>query len=225
MTGTGINQDLTRYAAQQTDDLPWTPSPSGTVWRKRLEHFGDAAESGHVTSVVRYDANSAFAPHDHPDGEEILVLDGVFSDEHGDYPAGTFLLNPTGFRHAPRSQAGCVLFVKLCQYAGADRPQITIDTASAAWEPHAIDGVEVLPLYRSDSYPENIRLVRFQPGVRFPLHKHVGGEEIFVIDGTLEDAHGRYEKGTWVRYPDGSEHEAHSPTGGTLYVKTGHLSR
>lgn len=225
MTDSGINSNMAQFAAQQTAEMPWQPSPSPSVWRKRLEHFGENAESGHVTSVVRYDPNSAFAPHDHPDGEEILVLDGIFSDEHGDYPAGTFLLNPTGFRHAPRSAEGCVLFVKLCQYPGRDRPQVTLDTNRADWQPHAIDGVELLPLYDSETYPESIRLVRVPPGTRFPKHSHAGGEEVFVLDGALQDENGRYQKGCWLRYPDGSAHEPFSDTGALIYVKSGHLAR
>jgi len=223
MAENGINDDLTLFACQKTDGMEWQASPSASVWRKRLEHFGDNAESGHVTSIVRYDSNSAFPPHDHPDGEEILVLDGVFSDEHGDYPAGTFLLNPTGFRHAPRSADGCVLFVKLCQYPGRDRPQVTIDSNQAAWQSHGIDGVEVLPLYSGAGYPETIRLVQIQPGVRFPKHSHPGGEEVFVMDGALQDESGRHEKGAWLRFPHGSSHEPFSDEGALLYVKSGHL--
>lgn len=225
MSGTAINDDLTRFAAVRTAGMDWQASPSASVWRKRLEHFGDDAESGHVTSVVRYDANSAFPPHGHPDGEEILVLDGVFSDEHGDYPAGTFLLNPEGFRHAPRSRDGCTLFVKLCQYPGGDRPQIAIDTNRAAWRPHAVEGVEVLPLYASDRYPETIRLVRARPGAAFPKHSHPGGEEIFILEGSIRDDTGRYDAGAWVRYPDGSAHAPRTETGALFYVKSGHLPR
>ena len=225
MNAIGVNSDLTKSAIQKTLQMAWQASPSATVWRKRLEHFGDNAESGHVTSIVRYDSNSAFAPHGHPDGEEIFVLDGFFSDEHGDYPAGTFLLNPEGFRHAPRSDAGCTLFVKLCQYPGTDRPQVTIDTNAARWHPHAIDGVEVLPLYDSADHPESIRLIRAKPGVRFPSHHHPGGEEIYVIDGALQDENSLYETGDWVRLPHGSAHEPFTERGATFYVKSGHLPR
>ncbi len=223
MKSSGHNDDFTQFVATQTADMPWQPSPSPTVWRKRLDHVGGRTESGAVTSVVRYDADSAFAPHDHPDGEEILVLDGVFSDEHGDYPTGAFLLNPTGFRHAPFSKEGCVIFVKLCQYGGADRPQITIDSNAVEWRPHAVDGVEYLPLYQSDTHPEFIRLLRFAPGTRFPRHTHDGGEEVFVLDGALEDETGRYEKGAWMRYPASSAHQPYSDVGGAIYVKSGHL--
>ena len=76
------------------------PSPSGAVLRKRL-HLVGPPESGQVTSVVRYQPGATFPEHGHPEGEEILVLDGTFSDEHGDWPAGTYLLNPEGFHHAP----------------------------------------------------------------------------------------------------------------------------
>jgi anti-sigma factor ChrR (cupin superfamily) len=100
-----INGDLGVRVAVDTASMQWSPSPSGTVWRKRV-HLVGPAESGQVTSVVRYEPRSTFHGHDHPDGEEIFVLDGVFSDEHGDWPAGTYLLNPEGFRHAPFSREG-----------------------------------------------------------------------------------------------------------------------
>src|SRR5690606_7629786 len=119
---------------------------------------GDS-ERGRVTSVVRYDPESAFPAHDHPEGEEILVLAGTFSDEHGDYPAGTYLLNPPGFRHAPFSRQGCVLFVKLRQHAGAGRAHVVVNTRAAAWQAQAGAGVEALPLYAQPGFPETVRLI------------------------------------------------------------------
>ena len=77
-------------AVADTTRMERTPSPSGSVWRKRV-HLVGPPESGQVTSVVRYEPHSRFPEHDHPDGEEILVLEGVLSDEHGDWRAGTFL--------------------------------------------------------------------------------------------------------------------------------------
>ena len=112
--------------------MEWTASPSATVWRKRLHRVGPA-ESGQVTSVVRYAPGAEFHAHGHPEGEEILVLDGVFSDEHGDWPAGTYLLNPEGFRHAPFSKDGCLLFVKLRQYAGKGRHHVALQTDDLPW--------------------------------------------------------------------------------------------
>ena len=127
-----LNADMSRRVVVDTASMDWQPSPSPTVWRKRL-HLDGPAETGRVTSIVRYDAGSRFPEHAHPDGEEIFVLDGVFSDEHGDYPAGAYLLNPDGTTHAPFSRLGCTLFVKLRQYAGADRPQLRVDTTAGEW--------------------------------------------------------------------------------------------
>jgi anti-sigma factor ChrR (cupin superfamily) len=86
-----IHGNISARVVVDTKTLPWTASASGTVWRKRL-HLVGPSESGQVTSVVRLQENSHFASHDHPEGEEILVLEGVFSDEHGDWPAGSYLL-------------------------------------------------------------------------------------------------------------------------------------
>jgi hypothetical protein len=91
-----INGDMSLRAMADTARMQWTPSPSGSVWRKRV-HLVGPPESGQVTAVVRYEPHARFPTHDHPEGEEIFVLEGVFSDEHGNWPAGTFLLNPEGF--------------------------------------------------------------------------------------------------------------------------------
>lgn len=217
----GLHADLGQLAIVHTDELTWQPSPSPTVWRKRLELRGDA-ERGRVTSVVRYDRGSAFPPHDHPEGEEILVLDGVFSDEHGDFPAGTYLLNPPGFRHAPFSREGCVIFVKLRQYAGADRTHVVVDARRATWEAHEVEGASVLPLYAQPGFPEEIELLRVQRGTEMP-RSFPGGGEIFLLSGSFADEHGSYRARSWVRYPAGAAHHPVFHADSVLYLKTGHL--
>jgi anti-sigma factor ChrR (cupin superfamily) len=217
----GFNANLSLFARVDTNIVDWQPSPSPSVFRKRLDLAGDK-EASRVTSIVRYAPNSEFHTHAHPDGEEIFVLEGVFSDESGDYPAGTFLLNPEGFEHAPRSKEGCVLFVKLRQYPGV-REQITIDTMTGPWRQGLVEGIEVQDLYRSEDHPEHIRLARFAAGAETPEHVHAGGEAIYVIEGSVEDEFGTHPAGTWVRYPAGSKHTARAPEGALLYVKSGHL--
>ena len=217
-----VNADLTRRVVIDTDGLPWESSPSGTVLRKPL--FRQGGEFGPVTSLVRYAPGGAFAEHAHPEGEEILVLDGVFSDEHGDYPAGTFLMNPHMSRHSPRSEAGCTLFVRLRQYPGADRPHLVEDTrADAGWRPGLVEGLTVRPLYTQAGYPENVALVRWAPGTHFQGHTHWGGEEILVLEGEFADEHGRYPTGTWIRSPHLSRHTPFSDEGCLIYVRVGGL--
>jgi anti-sigma factor ChrR (cupin superfamily) len=171
-----------------------------------------------VTSIVRYDGDSAFPVHDHPGGEEIFVLDGTFTDEHGNYPAGSYLLNPEGHRHAPFSGNGCVLFVKLRQYAGPDRARITLDSGALAWRPGSAEDLTVKPLQAQDGYPERTLLLRIEAGAGPFPHDHARGEETFVLDGGFEDEHGSYPAGTWIREPPGSRHAPLSRHGAVLLV-------
>ncbi len=217
-----INGDLAVRATADTERMDWTPSPSGTVWRKRVHRVGPP-ESGQVTSVVRYEPRSKFPSHDHPEGEEILVLEGVFSDEHGDWPAGTFLLNPEGFRHTPFSEPGCLLFVKLRQFPGLDRRHVVLDTGKLAWQPGPLAGVSCKPLYAQEGYSDQVRLERYEPRAEPGPVSYEQGTELFVLEGELADEAGVYGRGCWLRLPFGAEHRPRSATGCTLYVKTAGL--
>jgi anti-sigma factor ChrR (cupin superfamily) len=168
---------------------------------------------------VRYAPSGAFPPHFHPEGEEILVLEGVFADERGNYPTGTYLLNPDGSRHAPWSDPGCVLLVRLRQYPGADRPQVAIPTLTRPWMPGPAPGIEMQPLYAQASYPEQMRLERWRPGAMRP--RHAEGEELFILDGGLRDEEGIAGRGCWLRYPAEDVGPLHSITGCRLYARIG----
>lgn len=217
-----INADLAVRTVSHTEQLEWTSSPSGTVWRKRV-HLVGPPEAGQVTSVVRYEPRSSFPSHDHPQGEEILVLDGVFSDEHGDWPAGTYLLNPEGFRHAPFSEPGCLLFVKLRQFPGRDRQHVVIDTNALEWEPGSVPGAARKSLYNQTGFADEMYLERWDSGADLGLITYENGAELFVIDGEFTDEEGRYSQGSWLRLPAGSKHHPRSESGCTLYVKTAGL--
>ena len=213
-----INGNLSARAAVDTTRMEWAPSPSGSVWRKRV-HLVGPPESGQVTSVVRYEPCSRFPAHDHPEGEEILVLEGVFSDEHGDWPAGTFLLNPEGFRHAPFSQPGCVLFVKLRQFPGRERRHVVVDTHKLAWEAGSTPKVACKRLYAQAGFSDLIRLERWQPQADLGTVSYEEGAELFVLEGQFTDEEGAYCAGWWLRLPRGSRHHPRSAEGCTLYVK------
>jgi anti-sigma factor ChrR (cupin superfamily) len=215
-----LRGDMAKRERVDTSALEWTASPSPSVWRKRL-HLVGGAESGQVTSVVRYEPGSKFPEHDHPDGEEILVLEGVFSDHHGDHGAGSYLLNPEGHRHAPWSGPGCIILVKLRQYGGEGREYVEIDTTRQPWRPGDREGVEVMPLYADARFPDRTRLERFAPGTPAVDEVHPGGAELFVLEGSLEDERGRHPKGTWLRIPPGDRHAGSSSEGAVVYVKRG----
>ncbi|PHR88042.1 MAG: cupin, partial [Blastopirellula sp.] len=137
-----LNMDLSKQIVIDTNRQDWVDSPMPGVNRKPLAR--EEKERGHATSIVRYEPGASFSSHDHPLGEEILVLEGIFSDETGDYPAGTYFRNPEGFRHAPFSKEGCVIFVKLHQFQAGDNSRICIDTKTATWQ-KGIGGLMVMP--------------------------------------------------------------------------------
>ena len=170
-----LHADLHQRAVLDTTALPWAPSPMAGVERRMLDRRG--GEVARATSIVRYAPGSRFERHVHAGGEEILVLEGTFSDEQGDYAAGTYLRNPADSSHAPFSTGGCALLVKLQQMHPGDQQRLVIDTNNAAWRPGLVNGLEVMPLHGFGS--EHVALVRWAPGTRFQPHGHPGGEEIF----------------------------------------------
>ena len=214
-----INADLSQRAVVHSEELPWVESPLPGVERRMLERDGE--EVARATSVVRYAPNSSFDAHTHGGGEEFFVLDGVFSDEHGDFGPGTYVRNPPGSRHTPGSAKGCTILVKLRQMDPDDQEHVRIDTTTAAWQRGAVEGAAVMPLFERGS--ERVALLKLAPGTRLGRHEHPGGEETFVLDGALEDEFGRYPKSAWLRHPPGSAHAPFSEEGCLLYVKTGHL--
>ena len=214
-----LHADFSKRVVVNSEILPWEDSPMKGVQRRKLDRIGD--EVARATSLVKYDPQSYFSPHTHDGGEEIFVVDGVFSDEHGDYPAGTYIRNPIGTRHKPHSDNGCIIFVKLHQFDKDDAKQFTIDTLTDDFQDTDIAGMTVLPLHSFGT--ENCGLVRLAADTETEIGEDIGGKEILVLEGTVSDKNGHYPKGTWLRIPHGTVHQFFSSDGCLFYQKTGHL--
>ena len=215
-----LNGDFTQRVVLHKADAQWLPSPLPGVERRMLDRVG--GEVARATSIVHYLPGASFARHVHGGGEEILVLEGVFSDERGDYPAGTYLRNPPGSAHAPFSRDGCVIFVKLWQFAARDLEPVCVDTRAEPWRQGMVAGLQVMPLHEHDGV--STALVRWAPDTVFNAHRHPGGEELLVLDGLFRDEAGNYPQGTWLRSPRFSQHAPFTGAEGALiYVKVGHL--
>jgi anti-sigma factor ChrR (cupin superfamily) len=179
-------------------------------------------KSGETSSVVRFEPGTGFAMHTHTNGEEVLVLSGVFEDKNGRYPAGTYFRNPAGSRHAPVCPEGCEIFVKLDQFQPHDSETIRLDTVTAGWLPGLVEGLSVMPLHSFGG--EHTPLVKWSPGTVFTPHTHPDGEEIFVIEGVFQDENGHYPRDSWLRNPPGSVHRPCSEEGCVILVKVGHIT-
>lgn len=214
-----LNMDFSKTVRVLTSQQYWIESPADGVFRMPLEK--EAEESGHTTSLVRFAPGSTFPPHTHTLGEEIFVLDGVFSDENGDYPAGTYFRNPPGTSHSPFTRTGCTLFVKLDQFAPGDTLTVVIREDERYWQ-QGHGNLRVFSLHQFET--QHTALVYWPAHERFIPHQHWGGEEILVISGEFCDEHGRYEAGSWIRSRHLSQHTPFVEQETLILVKTGHLS-
>jgi len=217
-----LNADFSARAAVHAGQLDWTPSPIPGVDRRMLDRVG--GEVARATSVVRYAPRSRFSPHTHGGGEEFLVLDGVFQDEHGDYKAGSYVRNPPTSRHTPGSEPGCTIFVKLWQFDPDDRTALRTDTASVPFAPApGRAGVEAAPLFDNDW--ENVLLERWAPGAAVTLPVP-GGIELLVLDGGFVEGGETFTVQSWLRLPAGGVLRAVAgPRGCRVWAKSGHLAR
>ena len=214
-----LHCDWSERVVVDATSMPWVDSPMAGVRRKMLERDGD--EVARATSMVRYAAGSRFSSHVHELGEELFVIDGEFCDDTGRFGPGTYIRNPPGSAHAPWSDEGCVLFVKLRYFDPADQARVVVNTGTTPWLQGMVPGLTVMPLHEFRT--EHTALVRWAPETYFNAHRHFGGEEILVVEGVFEDERGRYPAGTWLRSPHMSQHQPFSREGCIILVKTGHL--
>ncbi|BFM13170.1 cupin domain-containing protein [Simiduia litorea] len=218
VTPVNLHMDLSCKVVVNSGELAWIASAHPAVMRKPLAR--EAREGGHATSIVKYEPGASFSAHSHPGGEEIYVLEGTFSDEHGDYPAGTYLRNPPNSRHSPFSNEGCLLLVKLHQFQPQDLSPVILDTHKQPWR-QGYGKLQVMPLHQCGT--ESVALVKWPAGEVFQPHTHFGGEEIWVLSGVFCDEHGSYPAGTWLRSPHLSSHTPYVDVDTVIWVKTGHL--
>ena len=216
-----LNADFSERVVIRPADYQWVASPMPGVERMMLDRIGD--ELARATSLVRYAPGSVFSEHVHTGGEEFLVLEGEFGDDHQVYPSGTYVRTPIGTSHTPKvGDQGCLILVQLQQFAADDQAQIVIDTRTTQWSQGLVPGLKVLGMHEYEG--EHVALVRWAPDTLFNPHKHWGGEEVFVIEGVFYDEYGEYPAGSWIRSPHLSEHTPFTKSEGALiYVKVGHL--
>jgi len=215
-----IHADFDRRVLLHGAAMPWMDSPVPGVQRRMLDRIG--GEVARATSLVRYAPHSRFTAHTHGGGEEFLVLEGVFQDERGDFPAGAYVRNPPTSRHTPRSETGCIIFVKLWQFDAADRTPVVLDTRKIGSVREAgRPGVAVSTLF--EDARETVRIENWNAGAHVEVIA-ADGAELLVVAGSFADAADHLQPLSWLRLPRGGRLRAVAgPQGARVWLKTGHL--
>ena len=212
-----LNADFTSRALVHSAQIDWVPSPMAGVDRRMLDRIG--GEVARATSIVRYAAGSHFSEHSHTGGEEFIVLEGVFQDEHGDYPAGTYVRNPPTTAHTPRSDGGCTIFVKLWQFDMDDRNQFRVTMADALGP--VVEGIATAQLHRDACESVTYRVLDASATL---TNTDAGGIELLILDGAVKHGDELLAKGAWLRLPEAVPLTLTAMGGGAkLWMKTGHL--
>jgi hypothetical protein len=216
-----IAADFEKREVVHSESLDWIQSPMAGVERKPLDRVGD--EVARATTIVRYAPGSHFSPHVHTGGEEFIVLEGVFQDEHGDFPVGSYVRNPPQSSHTPGSDDGCIIFVKLWQFQLEDRKQVKLrmDTMGSVPDQNN-SGLAITPLFKDDF--EEVSLLHFQPHTEANIEVPEGAE-LLVLDGALYESDDILVKHSWLRTPIGSSIKAKAGAqGAKVWMKKGHLT-
>jgi anti-sigma factor ChrR (cupin superfamily) len=214
-----LNADFTIRTVVHAGRQDWVPSPSKGVERRMLFRIGE--EKARATSIVRYAPHSRFPWHMHPGGEEFLVLEGVFQDERGDYPAGSYVRNPPGTHHTPASQDGCVIFVKLWQFRKDDAEQIVHLPGKDNAQERSLKKATSIGVF--DNGHEQVSLEHWEADT-IKLIPNPEGLEVLVISGSFTDGEEIFEPLSWLRLPAGMALEARTRADGCLvWMKAGPL--
>lgn len=214
-----LNDDLSVPAVVHAARLDWVASPTHGVDRRMLFRIGD--EKARATSIVRYAVGSRFPHHGHPGGEEFFVLEGIFQDETGDFPAGSYVRNPPGTGHAPGARDGCTIFVKLWQFRKDDQERV-VRRPGEGKQADPLPGVRASAVLFDNGH-EQVRLEEWELGAGLRLD-NPDGLELLVLAGGFSDGQETFEAQSWLRLPAGAGlNVTVGQDGAKVWLKAGRL--
>jgi anti-sigma factor ChrR (cupin superfamily) len=102
-----MDDDDQEQLVVDTNVTTWSSGPVAGIENMYLHEYGDVR-----VALIRWAPNTRFDAHSHPGGEEVYVVEGAYYDEHGEYPAGSWIRSPHGSEHAPYTgDEGALLYV------------------------------------------------------------------------------------------------------------------
>ena len=205
-----INIDYETTIDIDENSISWQKSENCEIYKKIFSKDGDKE-----TALIKMETNESFKNSEKTNSVEVFVLEGVYSNEFGDFEKGTYLKLPQEQENKIKTISACKIFKKT-NYEQINKEKVIVDTSKSFWR-QGQGNLQVMPL------SEQTALVKWPQNERFVPHTHWGGEEILVLSGTFIDEHGKYKMGTWIRSPHLSRHFPYVEEETIIFVKTGHM--
>jgi anti-sigma factor ChrR (cupin superfamily) len=191
---------------------------SPTIKFKKL--WSDPATNRRA-QITRFEPGATLPMHRHVGDELLYVIEGAISDEHGTTTAGNVSYRPNGCVHTVTSRNGATIFTIVTGTSEAateigDAPHSrNFVLSDIAWV-EAMPGMRHKPIWHDQATNRRALLGRFDPGAKIPLHRHVGDELIFVIEGVSVDESGEVPVGDANYRPNGCVHAVSTRNGATV---------
>ena len=216
-----INAECDKLVIIRPDEMVWETTDQSGVSRIVLERVNNE-RLGRETYLIRLDPDTELAPETLNSRIEIFVVEGTFSDGHGEYEARTFIMNPPGTTYTAASRDGCTIYAKRLNGFEDDDQRVVTALSGAEWTPFGHRVAEVVPFYKHDQRDVVARVGKVFPNATIMEHDHPGGEEVLILDGVFIDQFGDGVPGTWLRYPIGLAHAPYTANEGALiYIRDG----
>lgn len=94
--------------------------------------------------------------------------------------------------------------------------KIVVPELGSSWSPSRIPGVSYRLLREGSERNAGTFLVKMEPGTGYPAHRHPGGEEVFVLSGSMRVGSDRLAAGDYLYTPPGGSHDADTVEGVTF---------
>ena len=194
-----INDDIRKKVVVHPRNKQWTAEHSGmceTLYLDLVDKVKPVA-----TKLVRISPSSILPPEMIGGGKEVLVLEGTYNDQRGEYPTGSYMRFPPGTKQEAFTDKGCLLFVKTWQFEPTDRKRVNIDAFRAEMKrPRKRQGVVLQQLY--SDYREDVRIEHWERNHRLVIHQ-CNGLEVLLLSGEFFEPSASYKPLSWVRLPPG----------------------
>ncbi len=198
-------------------DLPWEDRQPGVKGKSLWAH----PETKRQAVLTRIEPGAQLPRHRHVGDELVFVIEGAIADDFGMVTTGNMGYRPNGCVHTVSSKNGATVLailtggVEPATERGAAPPSEIVALHELPWV-ETRPGVRQKRIWEDKTGERRAILARFEPGAALPLHRHVGDELIFLVEGANADESGVVATGNMNYRPNGCVHAVTTKHGATV---------